>query len=397
MKKKQKVVARKKTSGNKTKERFHEIIELGKKKKHLSWNDINEMLPTDITNQGDILELFNKLEYWNIDIDEEEPFPIEKEEEKKLDLGEARNPLRSYLKCAGTYSLLTHEEEITIAKGIELYNNKLQKICKQKNVSKKELQRCERELLRYKELLINSNLRLVINIAKRYNNPKLTILDLIQEGNIGLMKAVEKFKYRTGFKFSTYATWWIRQAITRAIADHSAVIRTPVHMIEKQNKMKKIEAFILQSKNDEPTEEEIAKKMHLSTNKVKTIKRSMRPDPVSLDMPVGDEERTTIGDFIEDSKNLDPLKYARHSLLREELEKALETLDEREEKILRLRFGLDEEGYPRTLEEVGNAFQLTRERIRQIEAKAILKLKHSAYSKKLKLFIDGVFEGSASK
>ncbi|MCX8082427.1 MAG: sigma-70 family RNA polymerase sigma factor [bacterium] len=378
-------------------EKFHEIIELGKKKKHLSWDEINEILPTDLTDQDDILELFDELEYWDIDIDEEEPFPIEKEGEKKLDLGEARNPLRSYLKSAGTYSLLTHEEEIEIAKGIEESKSKLKKHSKQKKINRKEYEKYERELAQLKEKLVNSNLRLVINIAKRYNNPRLSILDLIQEGNIGLMKAVEKFKYRTGFKFSTYATWWIRQAITRAIADHSAVIRTPVHMIEKQNKMKKIEANIIQSKNDEPTEEEIAKKMHLSIDKIRTIKRSMRPEPVSLDMPVGDEERTTIGDFIEDGKNPDPLKHARHSLLREELEKALRTLDEREEKILRLRFGLDEAGYQRTLEEVGNTFQLTRERIRQIEAKAIQKLRHSAHSKKLKLFMDGVFEGGIQK
>jgi len=384
-------------SENSKEEKFQEIIELGKKKKHLSWDDINDILPTDLTDQDDILALFDELEYWDIGIDEEEPFPVEKELEKKLDLGEARNPLRSYLKSAGTYSLLTHEEEVAIAKGIEESKNKLQNLYKQTPASRKECERYEKELIELKKRLINSNLRLVINIAKRYNNPKLSILDLIQEGNIGLMKAVEKFKYRTGFKFSTYATWWIRQAITRAIADHSAVIRTPVHMIEKQNKMKKIEAYIFQSKNDEPTDEEIAKKMRLSINKVRTIKRSMRPDPVSLDMPVGDEDKTTIGDFIEDRKNPDPLKHARHALLREELEKALKTLDEREEKILRLRFGLDEEGYPRTLEEVGNAFKLTRERIRQIEAKAIQKLKHSAYSKKLKLFIDGVFEGSASR
>ena len=384
-------------SENRKEKKFQEIIELVKKKKHLSWDEINEILPADLTGQDDILELFDELDYWNIDIDEEEPFPIEKEEERKLDLGEARNPLRSYLKCAGTYSLLTHEEEIEIAKGIEESKNKLQKLYKKGGTTSKEYYKYEKELMEFKERLITSNLRLVINIAKRYNNPKLSILDLIQEGNIGLMKAVEKFKYKTGFKFSTYATWWIRQAITRAIADHSAVIRTPVHMIEKQNKMKKIEAHILQSKNDEPTEEEIAKRMHLSINKVRTIKRSMKPDPVSLDMPVGDEERTTIGDFIEDNKNPDPLKHARHALLREEIEKALKALDEREEKILRLRFGLDKAGYSRTLEEVGNTFQLTRERIRQIEAKAIQKLKHSAYSKKLKLFIDGVFEGSVQK
>jgi len=311
-------------------DKITEIVKLGKKKKHLSWDEINDILPMDMTNQDAILELFDELESWDIDIDEEEPFPIEKE--KKIDTDEARNPLRSYLKGAGTYTLLY--------------------------TGRKCYERCEIELLELRSRLISSNLRLVINIAKRYSNPKLSILDLIQEGNIGLMKAVEKFKYRTGFKFSTYATWWIRQAITRAIADHSATIRIPVHMIEKINKVKKIEANLSQAKTDEPTNEDIAKRMHLSVNKVKTIKKSMRPDPISLDMPVGDEERTTIGDFIEDNENPDPLKHAKHALLREELEKALSILDEREEKIVRLRFGLDEEGYPRTLEEVGNYFKL---------------------------------------
>ncbi len=376
-------------------DKITEIVKLGKKKKHLSWDEINDILPMDMTNQDAILELFDELESWDIDIDEEEPFPIEKE--KKIDTDEARNPLRSYLKGAGTYTLLTHEEEVFIAKGIEDSKKKLQQMQKQKYTGRKCYERCEIELLELRSRLISSNLRLVINIAKRYSNPKLSILDLIQEGNIGLMKAVEKFKYRTGFKFSTYATWWIRQAITRAIADHSATIRIPVHMIEKINKVKKIEANLSQAKTDEPTNEDIAKRMHLSVNKVKTIKKSMRPDPISLDMPVGDEERTTIGDFIEDNENPDPLKHAKHALLREELEKALSILDEREEKIVRLRFGLDEEGYPRTLEEVGNYFKLTRERIRQIEAKAIQKLKHSCRSEKLKLFMDGVFEGNLSR
>jgi RNA polymerase primary sigma factor len=390
-----KVRKRKNLSKAEKNNKINEIISLGKKKKHLSWDEINDILPMDITNQDAILELFDELESWDIDIDEEEPFPVEKE--KKVDTDEARNPLRSYLKGAGTYTLLTHEEEVFIAKGIEDSKKKLHQMQKQKFTNRRRYEKCEIELIELRARLISSNLRLVINIAKRYSNPKLSILDLIQEGNIGLMKAVEKFKYRTGFKFSTYATWWIRQAITRAIADHSATIRIPVHMIEKINKMKKIEANLSQSKNDEPTNEDIAEKMHLSVNKIKTIRKSMRPDPISLDMPVGDEERTTIGDFIEDNENPDPLKHAKHALLREELEKALLILDEREEKIVRLRFGLDKAGYPRTLEEVGNSFQLTRERIRQIEAKAIQKLKHSCRSEKLKLFMDGVFEGNLSR
>ncbi len=372
--------------------KINEIVELGKKKKYLSWDEINEILPMDLTDEEEINELFDELEYYNIDIlDEEDTFLTEKG--KKIDTEEARNPLRSYLKEAGTYNLLTHEEEIEIAKGIEEAKKQLSRLSKQANPSKKQIEKYENQLKKLREKLINSNLRLVINIAKRYSNPKLSILDLIQEGNIGLMRAVEKFKYKTGFKFSTYATWWIRQAITRAIADHSSTIRIPVHMIEKINKVKKIEAKYSQlGGENELTEEEIAKEMNLPVEKIKNIKKSMRPDPVSIDSPIGDEERTTIGDFIEDKFNPNPLTHTRHSLLKEEIEKALSILDEREEVIIRLRFGLDGEGYPRTLEEVGQIFNLTRERIRQIEAKAIQKLRNSYKGKKLQIFNQGIFD-----
>jgi len=390
---------KKKNYNSKLEEKINEIVELGKKKKYLSWDDINEILPMDMTDEEEINELFDELEYYHIDImaeDEEEFFPHEKE--KKIDLEEARNPLKAYLKGAGSYNLLTHEEEIEIAKGMEELKEKLAKLKKMPNPPKKQIEKYENELNKLREKLINSNLRLVINIAKRYSNPKLSILDLIQEGNIGLMKAVEKFKYKTGFKFSTYATWWIRQAITRAIADHSSTIRIPVHMIEKINKVKKIEAKYSQlGVENELSEEEIAKEMNIPIEKVKNIKKSMRPEPISIDMAVGDEERTTIGDFIEDKFNPNPLKYTKQSLLREEIEKALSILDEREEMIIRLRFGLDEKGYPRTLEEVGQVFGLTRERIRQIEAKAIQKLKNSYRGKRLKIFADGTFELKPSK
>ncbi len=382
----------------KIEEKINEIIELGKKKKYLSWDDINEILPMEMTDEEDINELFDELEYYNIDIMEEEGETFFPEKEKKIDIEEARNPLKAYLKGAGSYNLLTHEEEIEIAKGIEEAKKKLAKLSKMANPPKKQIEKYENQLYKLREKLINSNLRLVINIAKRYSNPKLSILDLIQEGNIGLMKAVEKFKYRTGFKFSTYATWWIRQAITRAIADHSSTIRIPVHMIEKINKVKKIEAKFSQlGVENELSEEEIAKEMNLPIEKVKNIKKSMRPDPISIDMAIGDEERTTIGDFIEDKLNPNPLKHTKHSLLREEIEKALSILDEREEVIIRLRFGLDREGYPRTLEEVGQVFNLTRERIRQIEAKAIQKLRNSYRGKKLKIFTDGFFELKPTK
>ncbi|MCM8818575.1 MAG: sigma-70 family RNA polymerase sigma factor [Candidatus Omnitrophica bacterium] len=383
---------KKKLDSVRIEEKINEIVELGKKKKHLSWDDINEILPMEMTDEEDINELFDELEYYNIDILEEDEEGFFTEKEKKIDVEEARNPLRAYLKGVGNFNLLTHEEEIEIAKGIEMARKQLKRLYKMANPSKKEIEKYERELNQKRERLINSNLRLVINIAKRYSNPKLSILDLIQEGNIGLMKAVDKFKYRTGFKFSTYATWWIRQAITRAIADHSSTIRIPVHMIEKINKVKKIEAKYSQlGVENELSEEEIAKEMNIPVEKVKNIRKSMRPEPISIDMPIGDEDRATIGDLLEDKVNQHPLTHTRQTLLREEIEKALSILDEREELIIRLRFGLDGEGYPRTLEEVGQLFELTRERIRQIEAKAIAKLRNSEKGKKLRIFVDGIF------
>jgi len=374
------------------KQKISEIIELGRRKKHLSWEEINEILPMEMTDQAEIDNLFDELDHWDIDIDDNEPFHTEKE--KTIDTEEAKSALRAYLKHAGSYSLLTHEEEVEIAKGIEEMKKKINEMKKKKNFSQIQYLKCCQKLNELRGRLIKSNLRLVINIAKRYSNPKLSLLDLIQEGNIGLMKAVEKFKYRTGFKFSTYATWWIRQAITRAIADHSSTIRIPVHMIEKINKLKKIEAKSIQSDDGEIKDEEIARKMNLPVEKIKNIRKSMRPDPISIDLPIGDEERTTIGDFIEDGENPNPIKHVRHSLLSEEIERALKVLDEREELIIRLRFGLDEKRYSRTLEEVGSYFHLTRERIRQIEAKAIQKLKKSLHSKKLVLFLEGNFETS---
>ena len=372
-------------------QKIHEIIALGKKKKHLSWDEINKILPMESTSQEEIDGLFDDLESFNIKIDNEEPLFVEK---KKVDMEEARNPLRSYLKGAGSFSLINHAEEVEIAKGIEEVKKRLNQLNKSKNSSIQIFYKYEVKLNILRGRLIQSNLRLVINIAKRYSNPKLSILDLIQEGNIGLMKAVEKFKYKTGFKFSTYATWWIRQAITRAIADHSATIRIPVHMIEKINKVNKAIRNLSQQLDRDPTDREIAEEVKIDEEKIKTIKKSMRPEPVSLDMPVGDEERTTIGDFIEDNENPNPITHTKLSLLREELERALQILDDREEKIIRLRFGLDRNGYPRTLEEVGHYFQLTRERIRQIEAKAIYKLKASLRAQKLKPFLEEIFGGS---
>jgi RNA polymerase primary sigma factor len=370
-----------------------EIFALGKKKKAISLDEINQFLPIDTPGEK-IDELFDELEDFGIDIENVDQLEeIEKEEEEKIDLEAVRNPLKSYLKDAGSYTLLKSKEEVVIAKEMETQKRRLNSLLKKSNNGdnlkiEAEIRDVENKFNIARNQLIQANLRLVISIAKKYTNPKLSLRDLIQEGNIGLMKAVEKFRYKEGFKFSTYATWWIRQAITRAIADHSATIRIPVHMIEKINKVNKVSRSLSQDLDRDPTDEEIAEAVNIKLDKIKKIRRSMRPEPISLDMPIGDEERATIGDFIQDSENSTPLRYTNIKLLREEFEKAFDILDEREEKILRLRFGLDGEGYPRTLEEVGKYFDLTRERIRQIESKAVLKLKHSPKISKLKSFLE---------
>ncbi len=367
------------------------ILAIGKENKTVFLEDINKFLPID-TPGDKIDELFDELEDLQIDIGDDLFAETEIEEDTKGTLEDLRNPLRAYLKNAGAFNLLTSKEEVEIAKAMEKSKKALIQLYKKEKNGKyrEKVSKYEQEFIAARDRLIQANLRLVISIAKKYSNPKLSLRDLIQEGNIGLMKAVEKFRYKEGFKFSTYATWWIRQAITRAIADHSATIRIPVHMIEKINKLNKIYRTLLQSLDREPTDEEIAQEIHLDIDKIKKIKRSMKPEPISLDLPIGDEERTTIGAFIEANEKSTPLSYTRKQLLREELEKAFEILDEREEKILRLRFGLDKDGYARTLEEVGRCFNLTRERIRQIEGKAIQKLKNAPEAEKLKPFLDQI-------
>ncbi|MCX7705144.1 MAG: sigma-70 family RNA polymerase sigma factor [bacterium] len=367
-----------------------QILALGKENKTVLLEDINKFLPID-TPGDKIDELFDELEEMNIEIGDDLLADTETEDTRAV-LEDLRNPLRAYLKDAGAFNLLTSEEEVEIAKTMEKYKKALIKMGKKRKNGKNlaTIAKYQQEFIKARDRLIQANLRLVISIAKKYSNPKLSLRDLIQEGNIGLMKAVEKFRYKEGFKFSTYATWWIRQAITRAIADHSATIRIPVHMIEKINKLSKAYRWLSQSLDREPTDEELAKVLNTDSDKIKKIKKSMRPEPISLDMPVGDEERATVGDFIEDDEESSPLTHTRRTLLREELEKAFEILDEREEKILRLRFGLDEDGYARTLEEVGKYFNLTRERIRQIEGKAIQKLKNAPRAAKLKPFLDQI-------
>ncbi len=272
------------------------------------------------------------------------------------------DPVRMYLKEIGRVPLLTAEEEVYLAKRMEQGDEEAQK------------------------RLAEANLRLVVSIAKRYVGRGMLFLDLIQEGNLGLIKAVEKFDYNKGYKFSTYATWWIRQAITRAIADQARTIRIPVHMVETINKLIRVSRQLLQKLGREPSAEEIAKEMEISVDRVREIMK-IAQEPVSLETPIGEEEDSHLGDFIEDQDAPAPAEAASFTLLKEQLEEVLDTLTPREEKVLRLRFGLDD-GRARTLEEVGKNFGVTRERIRQIEAKALRKLRHPSRSRKLKDFLD---------
>lgn len=272
------------------------------------------------------------------------------------------DPVRMYLKEIGRVPLLNADQEIDLAKRIENNDDEA------------------------KQELAEANLRLVVSIAKRYVGRGMSFLDLIQEGNMGLMKAVDKFDYRLGFKFSTYATWWIRQAITRAIADQARTIRIPVHMVETINKLIRIQRQLLQDLGREPTPEEIGAEMDMSTDKVREILK-IAQQPVSLETPIGEEDDSHLGDFIEDKDATSPEQHASYELLKEQLEEVLDTLTDREENVLRLRFGLND-GRTRTLEEVGRVFGVTRERIRQIEAKALRKLRHPSRSNQLKDFLD---------
>ena len=300
----------------------------------------------------------------DIDVAELEEIEIEEDPVKDIDLGDSvsvNDPVRLYLKEIGKVPLLTAEQEMGIAKRMEAGDDE----------AKKEL--------------AEANLRLVVSIAKRYVGRGMSFLDLIQEGNLGLIKAVEKFDYTKGFKFSTYATWWIRQAITRAIADQARTIRIPVHMVETINKLIRVSRQLLQELGREPTPAEIGKEMGFSEEKVREIQK-IAQDPVSLETTIGEEEDSHLGDFIEDDNAPAPSEAASYALLKEQLMEVLNTLTEREEKVLRLRFGLDD-GRARTLEEVGKEFNVTRERIRQIEAKALRKLRHPSRSKKLKDYL----------
>ncbi len=370
----------------KNKDKIEALIKKGKKKGFLSYEEMDADLPQSIIDPEEIDDFYQKL--GDLDIAIEKPVSLKDHasERKRILSEETKNPLQAYLEEVGETSLLTPTEEVNLARGIDEAEKKLRTAVRKKS-SRKMIRKREKELEGLKNHLIKANLRLVINIAKRYTNPKLTIRDLIQEGNIGLMKAVEKFKYKQGYKFSTYATWWIRQAITRAIADHSTTIRIPVHMREKINKLNKIRTGLMQNLDREPTLEEMAKKTKVPFVKVKTVLRSMHQEPISLEKPIGDDGKTSFGDFVEDKSKSSPANSATKILLAEEIEKIFLLLDEREKRILRLRFGLGGEEYQRTLEEVGRSFDLTRERIRQIEAKALQKLRHCDELKKLRALL----------
>ena len=353
---------------------INELVEIGKKQGFLTYEVIAKKTSNLDLDANSLDELYNALNENNIEIRSEDEsdsdtnlleddpeFNIEHIVNESKDMSVNDN-VRMYLKEIGKISLLSLDEEQELSKRIASGDEEAKKI------------------------LAESNLRLVVSIAKRYVGRGLLFLDLIQEGNIGLMKAVDKFDYDKGFKFSTYATWWIRQAITRALADQARTIRIPVHMVETINKLIRVSRQLLQSLGREPSPEEIAKEMDVSVDRVREIMK-IAQEPVSLETPIGEEEDSHLGDFIEDHDAPAPAEAASFVLLKEQLEDVLDTLTEREEKVLRLRFGLDD-GRARTLEEVGQNFGVTRERIRQIEAKALRKLRHPSRSKKLKDFLE---------
>ncbi|MCI5703134.1 MAG: RNA polymerase sigma factor RpoD [Erysipelotrichaceae bacterium] len=348
-------------------QRKEELVKKGKEKGFITYEELVEKLK-GLELDGDALdELYNLFNENNIAVvSEEEAAGGGDNHVDKILLDDntltkdltINDPVRMYLKEIGQIKLLTMDEELKLADRI--------------NAGDEEA----------KTILAEANLRLVVSIAKRYVGRGMQFLDLIQEGNIGLMKAVEKFDVTKGYKFSTYATWWIRQAITRAIADQARTIRVPVHMVETINKLSRIQRQLTLELNREPSEEELAKKMGMSIDKVREIYK-ISQEPVSLETPIGEEDDSHLGDFIKDERNVSPEEYATNEMLKDEIASVLLTLTEREEKVIRLRFGL-EDGKARTLEEVGQMFGVTRERIRQIEAKALRKLRHPSRSRKLK-------------
>lgn len=360
-------------------EKLKELLSLAKKKKNmLEYQEISDFFADMQLDSDKFEKILDFLEANNIDVlritdddadddillevDDDDEIEVEKIDLSVPDGVSIEDPVRMYLKEIGKVPLLSAEEEIELAKRMELGDQEA------------------------KKRLAEANLRLVVSIAKRYVGRGMLFLDLIQEGNLGLIKAVEKFDYRKGYKFSTYATWWIRQAITRAIADQARTIRIPVHMVETINKLIRVQRQLLQEKGREPYPEEIAEKMNLPVERVREIQK-ISQEPVSLETPIGEEEDSHLGDFIQDDNVPVPAEAAAQTLLKEQLDEVLDTLTEREQKVLRLRFGMND-GRARTLEEVGKEFDVTRERIRQIEAKALRKLRHPSRSRKLRDYLD---------
>ncbi len=360
-------------------EKVRELLTVAKKKKNvLEYQEISDFFADMPLEEEQFEKILEALEQNNVDVlritedDDVDPEEIILTEEDEVDVENLdltvpdgisiEDPVRMYLKEIGKVPLLSAEEEIELAKKMELGDQEA------------------------KKRLAEANLRLVVSIAKRYVGRGMLFLDLIQEGNLGLIKAVEKFDYRKGYKFSTYATWWIRQAITRAIADQARTIRIPVHMVETINKLIRVSRQLLQELGREPSPEEIAEEMNMPADRVREILK-ISQEPVSMETPIGEEEDSHLGDFIEDDNVPAPSDAAAFTLLKEQLVEVLGTLTEREQKVLRLRFGLDD-GRARTLEEVGKEFNVTRERIRQIEAKALRKLRHPSRSRKLKDYLD---------
>ncbi len=394
-------------------EKLGELLDTGYKKEKLMSNEMMEVLETLNLDSEQMDKWYDTLENLGIDTAMEEDFlpelddeampPIEELEEipeeelvdtdSLVDTFSVDDPVRMYLKEIGKVDLLTPDQEIDLAQKMVAGNDAK----KQLEEMKKSGEEIPKEVLdelnhmikvgeRAKQQLAEANLRLVVSIAKRYVGRGMLFLDLIQEGNLGLIKAVEKFDYTKGYKFSTYATWWIRQAITRAIADQARTIRIPVHMVETINKVIRVNRQLLQELGHDPTPEETAKEMNMPVEKVREILK-IAQEPVSLETPIGEEEDSHLGDFIPDEDASEPAEAASYTLLKEQLIEVLATLTPREEKVLRLRFGI-EDGRTRTLEEVGKEFNVTRERIRQIEAKALRKLRHPSRSKKLKDFLN---------
>ena len=375
-----------------------ELIEKGKQKGMLSYKEINDAFEEVEITADEIETLYDRFEKEGIelveDLDKElEEIEVTKEELEDLSVPEGINiddHVKMYLKEIGKVDLLTAEEEMSLAKRMaDGEEAKLQIADEEAEFSDEEREQLEFLISdgeKAKKNLAEANLRLVVSIAKRYVGRGMLFLDLIQEGNLGLIKAVDKFDYTKGYKFSTYATWWIRQAITRAIADQARTIRIPVHMVETINKLVRVSRQLVQELGREPTPEELAKELNMSVEKVREISK-ISQEPVSLETPMGEEEDSHLGDFIPDDDAPAPSEAASFVLLKEQLGDVLSTLTPREAKVLRLRFGLDD-GRARTLEEVGTEFGVTRERIRQIEAKALRKLRHPSRSKKLKDFLD---------